>query len=300
MYRTLMPRTSRSYPSKDAVRSAGRAPSTLQVKSFVQKVFTALEPCIRDGRITVQDYCYFREHMKERHSDYNVGLRLFISLPNKYYIKKPIQFNLSFPVPYLSRYGLVNFEYLRNLASTGFNPDILKPLLPFSFEIRGFPEARGVYISVTHLDVIAERLGLRIEDDYDAEAADTSLDQYTYQEWYLLAPNPMSTIFPANHTTNQVVHDPETLFAITDKVLPHSCGGSVEASSNDVPPFRRSNLPQPSFLLETKEKRRAEETDAWIAEQEEVRRARRRGKGNRADITPTKFGVAGFGGGGGA
>jgi hypothetical protein len=269
--------------------------------------------------------------MKERHSDYNVGLRLFMSLPNKYYIKKPIQFNLSFPVPYLSRYGLINLEYLRNLASTGFNPDILKPLLPFCFEIRGFPEARGVYISVTHLDVIAERLGLRIEDDYDAEAADKSLDQYTYKEWYLLAPNPMSKIFPINRTTNQVltspcpptytplgkfledhfeaktyldsqvVHDPETLFVTTDKVLlPHSCGGSVEASSNDVPPFRRSHLPQPSFLLETKEKRRAAETDAWIAEQEEARRARRRaGKRNRADITPTRFGAAGSGGGGG-
>jgi len=311
------------YLSKDAVRCAGNAPSASQAKSLTQKAFAALESCIHDGRITTQDYCHFREHMKERHSNDNIGLRLFMSLPDRgYHIKKPIQFNLSFPVPYLSRYGLINFEYLRNLASAGFNPDILMPLLPHCFEMRGFPEARGVYISVTHLDVIAERLGLRVEDDYDVDRADTSLDDYTYQDWYLLAPNPMSKIFPVKRTTDQVltcltppkftplrafledhfeaktyldsqvVHDPEKLFvADSTEPLPHSCGGSVEAASNvsQVLRFRRSNLPKPSLLLETKEKRRAEKTDEWIMEQEEVRRLKRRGTGNRADITPTEF-----------
>lgn len=263
--------------------------------------------------------------MKKRHSNYNIGLRLFMFLPDRgYYIRKPIQFSLTFPVPYLPRYGLINLECLRNLASTGFDPDILMPLLPSCFEVRGFPEARGVYISITHLDVIAERLGLRVEDDYDVDRADTSLDEYTYQDWYLLAPNPMSKIFPVRRTTDQVltcftpltftpmrafledhfeaktyldsqvVHDPEKLFvADSTEPLPHSCGGSVEAASNDsqVLRFRRSNLPKPSLLLETKEKRRAEETDAWIQEQEEVLRLRRRGtgKGSRADITPTEF-----------
>jgi hypothetical protein len=311
----------KEYLSKDAIRCAGKAPSTAQIKSLAQKAFAALEPCICDGQITVQDYSYFREHMKERHSNFVLGLRLFMSLPNKYYVKKPIQFNLSFPAPYFSRYGLVNFEYLRNLASTGFNPDTLKPLLPLCHEVRGFPDARGVYIPIAHLDIIAERLGLRIEDEYDAENADKSLDEYTYQDWHLLAPNPMSKLFPVNRATNQVftalspptytslrtfledhfeaktyldsqvVHDPEKLF-VADPAdpLPHFCGGSVEASSNDVG-FRFSHLPKPSLLLETKENRRAE-TSAWVEEQEEERWNRRRAAlSSRADITPTKFGA---------
>lgn len=117
--------------SKDAVRSAGRAPSTAQVKSLIETAFAALEPCIRNGTVTAKDYTYFKDHIQERHGNYNLGLRLLLALPSKYYIKKPIQFSLSFPVPYLSRYGLINFEYLRNLASTDFDPTILKSLLPF-------------------------------------------------------------------------------------------------------------------------------------------------------------------------
>ncbi|KAH6637034.1 hypothetical protein F5144DRAFT_547055 [Chaetomium tenue] len=321
----------KEYLTKDAVRSAGRAPSTAQVKSLIKTAFAALEPCIRDGTVTAKDYSYFKDHMWERHANYNLGLRLFLALPSEYYIKKPIQFSLSFPVPYLSRYGLVNFEYLRNLASTEFDPNILKHLLPFCVEIRGFPEARGVYISVTHLDVIAEHLGLRIEDDnyYDAiDPLDTSLDEYTYQEWYLLAPHPLSRIFPVQRATNQVltsptpptytplghfltdhfdaktyldadvVHNPEHLFIInnnnTPQPLPNSCGGSVEATSDDwlFGRFRPSALPPPSLLLETKAKRKAEETDAWIREQEEARRARRRGR-KRGDMVMTEFGSKG-------
>ncbi|KAK4104759.1 hypothetical protein N658DRAFT_556570 [Parathielavia hyrcaniae] len=292
------------------------------VKEYLSKdaAFAALEPCIRDGQVTVQDYYYFREHMRDRHADRILGLRLSMSLPAKYYIKRPISFNLTFPVPYLSRYGLVKLEYLRNLALTGFNPDVLKHLLPLCHEVRGFPEARVVYISLSHLDIIAERLGLRLEDEYDTEATDESLDEYTYQEWYLLAPHPMSKIFPVNRATNQVltsqfpptytplrtflgdhfeaksyldsqvVHDLEKLFAKDPtEPLPHSCEGSVEASSHGVG-FRFSSLPKPSLLLETKEKRRAE-TSAWVEEQGADRWNRRRAAlSNRADIIPTKFG----------
>lgn len=319
----------KEYLTKDAVRSASRAPSTAQVKSLIETAFAALEPCIRDGTVTAKDYSYFKNHMQKRHANYNLGLRLSLALPSNYYTKRPIQFNLSFPVPYLSRYGLVNLEYLQNLASPNFDPGILKPLLPFCFEIRGFPEARGVYISVTHLDVIAERLGLRIEDDnyYDTTVPpDTSLDEYTYQEWYLLAPHPLSRIFPVQRATNQVltapttstplgrfladhfdaktyldadvIHNPAHLFISNNNnmplPLPNSCGGSVEAPSDDslFGRFRPSALPPPSLLLETKAKRKTEETDAWIHEQEEARRARRRGR-RRGDMVPTEFGSKG-------
>ncbi|KAK4148494.1 hypothetical protein C8A00DRAFT_38930 [Chaetomidium leptoderma] len=264
----------------------------------------------------------FSEHLKERHSIHNLGPKLFMSLPKQYYIQKPIQFNISFPVPYFSRHGLVNLEYLRNLASEGFHSDMLKPLLPHCFEVRGFPEARGVYISVVHLDAIVERLGLRVEDEYDFDAADTSLDEYTYQGWYLLAPNPSSRLFPVKRTTNQVltlplpsplatytplrtlledhfeaktfldsqvVHDAEKLFAAAETAEP---GGGCCCRT---PAADR-------LLLEIKEKRRADETSAWIREQEEDRRVRRRSRGrrrggmdNRADITPTEFGTGAAG-----
>lgn len=76
-----------------------------------------------------------------------------------------------------------------------------------------------------------------------------------------------------------VVHNPEHLFTSNWGVLPlpNSCGGSVEATSDDslLVRFRPSALPPPSLLLETKAKRRADETDAWVRGLEEVRRARR-------------------------
>ena len=303
----------KQYLAKDAVRCAGKAPSSSQVKALIQKAFAALEPCTSEGRITTEDYGYFMDHMSKRHSNFSLGLELSMSLPNGYYIRKPVQFTLRFPVPYLSRYGLINLQYLRHLTSPGFSPDILKPLLRDCFEVRGFPEARGVYISIAHLDVIAERLGLRVEDEYDVHAADTSLDNYTY----LLAPNPMSKIFPVKRKTDQVLtssspptytplrafledhfdaeavldleitHDPEKLFVDeSTESLQHSCEGSVEAHSGDLFRFRFSNQPKPSLLLEAKQKRKAE-TDAWIEEQETERRNRDRQNRDLAEASST-------------
>ena len=148
--------------------------------------------------------------MKERHSNHTFGLRLFISLPNEFYIKEPVHFSLSSPVPCHSRYRLVNLEYLRYLASTSLNVAALKHLLPHCYELRGFPEARGVYISTTHLEVIAERLGLHIDTEYEIDGVDKPLENYTYQEWYLLAPKPMFKIFPVRRATGQVLTSPST------------------------------------------------------------------------------------------
>ena len=307
----------KNYLTKDAVRCAGKAPSSSQVKALIQKAFAALEPCTSEGRITTEDYGYFMDHMSKRHSNFSLGLELSMSLPNEYYIKKPIQFTLRFPVPCFSRYGLINLEYLHHLGSPGFYPNSLKPLLQHCFEVRGFPEARGVYISIAHLDVVAERLGLRVEDEYDAHAADTSLDDYTYQNWYLLAPNPMAKIFPVNRKTDQVLtcssppaytplqvfledhfepetildlevtHDPEKLFVDeSTEPLQHSCEGSVEAHSGDLFRFRFSNQPKPSLLLEAKQKRKAE-TDAWIEQQEAERRNRDRQSRDVAEASST-------------
>ncbi len=296
----------KQYLSKDAVRGAGKAPSSSQVKSLVQTAFAALEPCIGEGGITTQDYRYFMDHLRARHPNCNVGVRLSMFLPHRYYIKNPIKFNLRFPVPYLSRYGFINLEYLLHPASPGFDPDVLKPLLPHCFEVRGFSEAQGVYISITHLNLIAERLDLRLEDEYTTGDVDTSLDEYTYQKWYLLAPNPMSKIFPVKRATDQVlispspptytplqtflkdhfdietlsdsavVRDPEKLFvAEAAESQANSCEGSAEAHSGDLLLFRFSHQPKPSLLLEAKQKRKAE-TDAWVDEQDAERRSKER------------------------
>lgn len=126
-----------------------------------------------------------------------MGFKLYSSLPNSYLIKKPIRFALSFPIPYLSRYRLINLEYLLNLAPSGFNPDALRYLLPHCFEVRGFLDACGVYVALEYLDLV--------EDDYDpGAAADSPLDGFTYQEWYLLAANPMAPLaLPATSTSFQ-------------------------------------------------------------------------------------------------
>lgn len=58
----------------------------------------ALDPCVRDGQIPVEDSCYFREHMKDRHSNHTFVLRPLAPLANEFYIKEPIYFSLSFVI----------------------------------------------------------------------------------------------------------------------------------------------------------------------------------------------------------
>jgi hypothetical protein len=320
----------KEYLSKDAVRSAGRAPSTAQVKSLIETAFAALEPCIRNGTVTAKDYTYFKDHMQERHGNYNVGLRLLLALPSKYYIKKPIQFSLSFRVPYLSRYDPINLEYLRNLAFTGFDPASSNPFSPSASRSAASPKPAGSTspspTSTSSQSVLACALRTTTTTT-TPPPPNTSLDGYTYQDWYLLAPHPMSRIFPVQRATNRVltspfppthtptstvptytplgnfltthfdaktyldadvIHNPEHLFnsntttngGVVLLPLPNSCGGSVETTSDDslLVRFRPSALPQPSLLLETKTKRRADETDAWVKGLEEVRRARARAR----------------------
>ena len=57
-------------------------------------------------------------------------------------------------------------------------------------------------MALEHLDLVAERLGVRVEDDYNpGAAADSPLDGFTYQEWYLLAANPMAPLVPVRRAT---------------------------------------------------------------------------------------------------
>ena len=52
----------REYLPKDAVRCSGLAPSSYQIATLTQKAFAALDLCVRDGQITVEDYCYLGRH----------------------------------------------------------------------------------------------------------------------------------------------------------------------------------------------------------------------------------------------
>ena len=137
----------KEYLTQDVARCAGRSPSTAQFRRLIQTAFAALEPCVRNNKITVEDYRHFTHHLSERHGNHNLGFKLRSSLPSSgYLIKKPIRFRLSFPVPYLSRYGLINLEYLINLGPTGFDPEALQHLLLHCYEVRGFFDACGVYV----------------------------------------------------------------------------------------------------------------------------------------------------------
>ncbi|KAK4127422.1 hypothetical protein N657DRAFT_631241 [Parathielavia appendiculata] len=180
----------------------------------------------------------FRERMKDRHSNSLLGLRLFMSLPDKYYIKRSIIFNLTSPVSYLSRYGLVNLEHLRTLASTGSNPDILKHLLPLCHEREWYllgpnPMSRTFSVNRVTNRVLTSR------------SPPTYTPMRTFLEDHLEA---------KSYLDSQVNHDPEKLFIMDPtETLPHSCGGAVEASSNGVRfRFQFSHLPKSSLRLETK------------------------------------------------
>ena len=92
-----------------------------------------------------------------------------------------ITIGVSFKAPYKSRFGLVNLEYLRQLAPPLFNPEILRPLLKKCLEIRGLPEVQGVYIPVTYLD---EEIFAALQLRFDSRKVDESryklLDGFTH------------------------------------------------------------------------------------------------------------------------
>ena len=128
-------------------------------------------------------------------------------------------------------------------------------------------------MALEHLDLIAERLGVRVEDDYNPGAADSPLDGFTYQEWYLLAANPMAPLVPVRRATaqvlttlsppqftplrafleghfdtrafldSQVVRDPEGLFAT---VSPGSGAAQPAAGVMMMPPSCGGSLETPS------------------------------------------------------
>jgi hypothetical protein len=108
-------------------------------------------------------------------------------------------------VPYKPRFGFVNIEYLRWLAPPSLDPEIFRPFLESCLEFRGLPAAQGVYIPVTYLnDGIFEALRLRFDARQVVEKRDKSLDEYTHNNWYLLAPTESSDLYPVRRETQRM------------------------------------------------------------------------------------------------
>lgn len=287
----------KEYLAKDAVLCAGRAPSPIEIQSLIQNALTALGHCFQGSVISVSDYNRFVDHMKTKHSS-SIGSGLALSLP-KTDFGSSITLKICFKVPYQARYGLVNVEYLRNLAAASSGSDIFQPLLEHCCEVRGFREAQGVYVAASHFSYIAEALQLRFDSKQIHEIRDTSLDKFTYQSWYLLAPNESSEIFPVNRTTggvhrgnsvlplhrfleeyfpkgtyldSQTVHNPEQLIAPQAmEQVPYSCEGSVGPCSSDPLAFRKIKSVGAEAVAK---KRQLSMTGTWVKEQLSTKRLR--------------------------
>ncbi|KAL8366600.1 hypothetical protein RB595_010454 [Gaeumannomyces hyphopodioides] len=175
---------------------------------------------------------------------------------------------LSFQVPYNAHYGRFNIGFLRMLAPASFDSRLLRPYLAQCLEIRGFPTAQGVYPPLAHLDKLLDLMQLRCDQGSIPAPTNSSLDAFTHDRWYLVAPTRSSDVFPVDRATNlvhasdgrvisfstflseffpqgtyldtQLAHNPEWLVHF-DEMSPsaaRSCDGSVSLATTETQRFR--------------------------------------------------------------
>jgi hypothetical protein len=202
----------KEYLENDAVARARKPATSTTIQEALQTALKALEGLTEDGFISVKSYLRFAHHTWERHSSAigdNLKLYLLHDFPSNRLARSPtdspISLRVSYKVPYKPRFGFVNIEYLRWLAPPSLDPEIFRPFLESCLEIRGLPAAQGVYIPVTYLnDGIFEALRLRFDARQVVEKRDKSLDEYTHNNWYLLAPTESSDLYPVRRETQRM------------------------------------------------------------------------------------------------
>jgi len=209
------------------------------------------------GYINYSFYYRFCSHLKEHHN-INLNFALFPEdIPTRQTI---FTVDVHFQVPYNARYGIVNLEYLLRIDPTGLEPQMVQNLVENSLEVRGFPNAQGVYVSSDHFPMIASALGLRFDKRKIQHGRDFSKDKFNHPKWYLIAPHESSELFavareyhevqlsqrnlplaeflkeffPAKKYLDTVVeHNPNSLLNLnTSSLVSNSCGGSVEPSED--------------------------------------------------------------------
>jgi len=110
--------------------------------------------------------------------------------------------SIVFHVPYHAQYGFFNLSYVRKFPSKNLDAALLQPILQ-CYELRGHGVAVGIHASVEHLQQLAELLRLCCKGTIPL-GPDASLRSFTYEHWYLFAPNESSQLFPVNRETNHI------------------------------------------------------------------------------------------------
>ena len=117
--------------------------------------------------------------------------------------KDHIVVDVTFKAPYHPCYGLVNVIRLQHLASPQLCQSIFQPIEDRA-EVRGLPAIEGVCVGVSHLERLAEALQLRIKDSHVERLPNIPFDQYSAEDWYFLAPNESSELYPVNRISDMV------------------------------------------------------------------------------------------------
>jgi hypothetical protein len=154
------------------------------------------------GWIDMNSYMVFCSHMDKRYSE----TLLLELLPGWTMTASEFVSKRSFRVPYNSRYGVFNLDYLTRIDPTVRRHENFRSVVQRSLEIRGVPNGQGMYIAVDHFSALATNL--RYEERGILETRNSSLDEYTHGDWFVIAQNDSSELFPVNRENKKVFVNP--------------------------------------------------------------------------------------------
>lgn len=173
-----------------------------QIEGPLRQIIDTLKRKSSDGLINPKDYDNLARHLDKKHGN---DVAKWFSWPLKGRKRSSVALTSAFEIPFHSRYGLINIGYLRVLSSSPFSSDMLQPLLDRCIELRGFSEAQGIYIPMPYFMKYADAMQIHFDkQQINLESRDSSFDNFTHQDWYLVAPHESSDIFAVNRATDGV------------------------------------------------------------------------------------------------
>ncbi|CAI4214555.1 unnamed protein product [Parascedosporium putredinis] len=153
--------------------------------------------------ISTSTYIRLCSHLATRHGR-SLGTDLRYRLPRT---PSTIHFSTCLQVPYHPRYGLVNVWLLQHMVPPGVRKSIFEPISSNLYELRGFPAVAGVHIGTRHLEQAVAAMGLCLDNHQVdiGKATKTMPEKFASQDWYFIAPNESSEVFPV-HRSTEIVH----------------------------------------------------------------------------------------------
>lgn len=267
-----------------------------------------------DGYFEHNQYERFCSHIRRRHGlDFtleSLSLEPLSPKDSRGQTISAVTLRVDFHVPYNARYGIINLKYLWRIDTATLTSQIPLNIIQSSLEVRGYPKAQGVYVSVDHFPALASALELQFDKFTIQKERDSSMDEFTYHKYFLLAPNESSELFtvdrqslkvrlksgkdlqmaefiakyfPDKEYLNSVVeHDPRLLFEQRILSEPYSFEGLAEPSEDSENHLRFRRVRQPASSRGT------EKIEEWVEGISSANRKRRL-LTQQPDIPPTQF-----------